>query len=124
VEDFVFGAELGSGLDVEDIMADVNNDLKILDLDDDENQPIEPDSEDYVILNDKFLESDRLSRTDLGRLEPGEWLSDSLIDLFSGYSICQQISTLDAYQSFQLLSQDCQPISGAKSLRPHLFFHE
>ena len=104
MEDFVFGAELGLGSDLGmgDISVDVNN-LNVIDLDDDDaSGPIEPDTEEYVILNDNFLKGDRLTRTDFGRLEPGKWLSDNLIDLFIRYPICQQASTIDAYQSFQV----------------------
>jgi Ulp1 family protease len=81
--DFVAGAELGSGLDFEigDLIPNIDR-LDILDLDDNPDEPIEQDPEEYVILNDQFLRSDRLSRADFSRLDPGQWLNDSLIDLF------------------------------------------
>lgn len=72
----------GSDFEMEVVFPAVNPG-EILDLDEISDAPDHQSEEEEIVpLNKNFLPTDQLTQADFGRLEPGEWLNDSLIDLF------------------------------------------
>ena len=69
-----------SDSDVQEVIPILSGD--VLDLDDIPDGPSEKE-EDLIPLKGNFLPTDRLTQADYGKLEPGKWLNDNLMDLFS-----------------------------------------
>jgi Ulp1 family protease len=72
----------GSDIEMEEVFPAVKPG-EILDLDEVPDAPHQQrENEETVKLNSNFLPTDYLTKANFGRLEPEEWLNDSLIDLF------------------------------------------
>jgi hypothetical protein len=84
-EDFPIDSDevevLSINSDVEEVVPIDSGD--VLDLDDIPDAPSEQREEDLIPLKGNFPSTDRLTQADLERLEPGEWLNDNLMDVFS-----------------------------------------